>query len=375
MPERIPVRRPRLPDADQLLPYLRRIDAARIYTNWGPLATEFEHRLAAMFALPDHGVVSTSSGTSAIVGAILGTAGRASADRPLAMLPAMTFVATAIAVEQCGYQPYFVDVDPVTWRVDLDVLAAHPLLQTVGLMVAVAPFGRPMDQATCRRFQERTAIPVVIDGGGSFESLCDVPERALGTIPTALSFHATKAFGIGEGGCVATSDPVLALRIQQALNFGFHASRDCEIASSNGKLSEYQAAVGLAELDGWPAKIACYRDVARRYAERMCDGLSERLRVTPNVAACYALFESPDAAWSRRAQRALSIEAIEWRLWYGEGVHRHAHFSDAPRDPVPTTETLLPRLIGLPMALDLGTNDIARIAATIASVGAPHLVS
>lgn len=374
MPETIPVCRPRLPDADHLLPYLRRIDAARIYTNWGPLATEFEHRLAAMFAVPDAGVVSASSGTAALVGAILGTAGRAAATRPLAMLPAMTFVATAIAAEQCGFQPYFVDVDPVTWLLDLDALAAHPMLPTVGLVVAAAPFGRPMSQEACRRFHERTAVPVVIDGGGSFESVCDVPERALGTIPTALSFHATKAFGIGEGGCVATSDPRLAKRVQQALNFGFHSSRDCEIASSNGKLSEYQAAVGLAELDRWPDKIACYRDVARRYSAGMSDGLSERLRVSPDVAACYALFESPDLDWSRRAQRALTADAIEWRLWYGDGVHRHLHFAAAPRDPLPVTEALLPRLVGLPMAPDLGANDIARIAAAVASVSALHLV-
>ena len=58
----IPVLRPRLPSAEQLLPYLRRIDATRIYTSWGPLALELEERLCRRFSLPVGGVVSASSG-------------------------------------------------------------------------------------------------------------------------------------------------------------------------------------------------------------------------------------------------------------------------------------------------------------------------
>jgi hypothetical protein len=52
-PETIPVLRPLLPQADRLLPYLRRIDASRIYTNWGPLASELECRLSGQFGLTD----------------------------------------------------------------------------------------------------------------------------------------------------------------------------------------------------------------------------------------------------------------------------------------------------------------------------------
>src|SRR6476661_10558001 len=87
----VPVLRPLLPTVDRLLPYLSRIDASRCYTNWGPLASELEGRLARRFGVGDHGVISASSGTAALVGAILATAGRATPDRPLAILPALTF--------------------------------------------------------------------------------------------------------------------------------------------------------------------------------------------------------------------------------------------------------------------------------------------
>src|SRR5436190_2207701 len=105
----IPILRPQLPDANSLLRYLRRIDETRIYTNWGPLASELESRLSKHWSLPDASVVSASSGTTALMGAILATAGRARPNRPFAIVPTFTFVATALAAEQCGYQPYLAD--------------------------------------------------------------------------------------------------------------------------------------------------------------------------------------------------------------------------------------------------------------------------
>jgi dTDP-4-amino-4,6-dideoxygalactose transaminase len=99
--ETVPVLRPRLPTAERLLPYLRRIDLTRIYSNHGPLGSELAERLASMLQLPEGGIVCAGSGTAALAGAVLATAGRGTPARPLALLPAFTFVATAAAVEHC----------------------------------------------------------------------------------------------------------------------------------------------------------------------------------------------------------------------------------------------------------------------------------
>ena len=276
MTTRIAVCRPRLPDADRLLPYLRRVDDARIYTNWGPLTAELEHRLCALLGLPVSSVVSASSGTAALIGAILAGAGRATPGRPLAIVPAFTFVGTALAVELCGYRPYLVDVDPVTWLLDIERLAEHRRLAEVGLVVAVAAFGRPVPHAPCLDFRERTGIPVVIDGGASFEGILASPARYLGELPTALSFHATKSFSTGEGGCVVTTDDKLSVGVTRALNFGFFGDRNTQSPSTNGKMSEYHAAVGLAELDAWPQKCHAFDVVARAYRQRMAAAGSRR---------------------------------------------------------------------------------------------------
>jgi dTDP-4-amino-4,6-dideoxygalactose transaminase len=245
-----------LPSADALHPYLARIDATRRYSNHGPLERELAGRFSRLLGSEVPITATAASGTAALIGAILAHAGRASAARRLGLCPGYTFIATAAAVEQCGYDVHLIDVDDTAWWVEPDALMAHPALAEVGLVVPVAPYGRAVPQDRWRRFQAATGIPVVIDGAAALEHLADDPQTYLGPIPVALSFHATKVFGTGEGGAVVTTDRDLLMRSIQALNFGFLGSRCAEAAGINGKMSEYHAAVGLAELDGWNEKRA-----------------------------------------------------------------------------------------------------------------------
>ena len=300
----IPVLRPRLPSAEQLLPYLRRIDATRVYTSWGPLALELEERLCRRFSLPLGGVVSAGSGTSALTAAILTVAGRATGGRRLAIVPALTFVATAAAAESCGYTLRIADVDPATWQLDPERVAARADLAEVAIVIPVAPFGRPVQQDPWLEFRERTSIPVVIDGAATFEAAADQREQVLGELPVAMSFHATKAFATGEGGCVASTETGVVEQIGQALNFGFFGSRDSATPSLNGKLSEYHAAVGLAELEGWNARTGGDRARAQPVSGELRQtrpGGPPRLRTRCRLNLCAV--PGKDAARSERRRR------------------------------------------------------------------------
>lgn len=365
---RVPVLRPLLPSAERIYGYLRRIDQTRIYSNYGPLSLELERRLADHLRLPDGGVVCASSGTAALIGAILAAAGRAAPNRPLAIVPACTFAATAAAAEQCGYCPYLADIDRDSWMLDPQRLLRDPVLPRVGLVIAVAPFGRPVPQFPWQRFRALSGIPVIIDGAASFAALADDPGKFLGEVPVAISFHATKAFGTGEGGAVAVADPVMAHRIGKALNFGIDTVRDSSMASTNGKMSEYHAAVGLAELDGWPEKLAAWRLVAARYRQAaVTAGLGERLRVAPEIAPNYVLALGRGVAEAERAIARLQADGIDFRLWYGAGLHRQTYYADAARGDLGVTDDLLPRMLGLPVAPDLAEAAIARVVQALAA--------
>ena len=367
-PASIPVLRPLLPTANRLLPYLSRIDETRTYSNWGPLVQELQQRLCSHLGQPPGSMVCASSGTAALVGAILATAGRATSDRPLAVIPALTFVGTALAVEECGFEPFVADVDATSWTLDSTRLEQEIDLDRVGLVVPVAPFGRPIDQTPWQTFRARTGIAVVIDGAASFDLTAASSDHLLGRIPVTMSFHATKAFSSGEGGCIACGRSAAAIDALRALNFGFYDDRNAVAASTNGKMSEYHAAVGLAELDGWAAKRAQLEGIVTLYVDAFASvGLSDRLVCAPAVGLSYLLFQAGDVAESASVQRALRAHGVDFRLWYGRGVHRHTYFARVARGRLDTAEDLAARLIGLPVAPDLAPGEVKRVADAVSA--------
>jgi dTDP-4-amino-4,6-dideoxygalactose transaminase len=363
----IPVLRPKLPAADRIVPYLRRIDESRIYSNFGPLANEFQRRLSEIFHVASENFVTASSGTTALIGAILATAGTATKSRPFALLPSFTFAATAIAAERCGFRPYLADVDAISWMLNPVKLLNHPRINQIGVVVPVAPFGRPVPQADWITFSDHSGIPVIFDAAASFACISQRSVRSfIGPIPTVLSFHATKSFGIGEGGGIISTDSALAMRITRALNFGFHESRDSAVPSINGKLSEFHAAVGLAELDCWDEKYAALQRVARAYQKQFASyGLGDRFIGSPEVDGSYALFKCDDADTAANVEASLKRSNADFRFWYGLGLRHHTHFKDVLCDDLPVTEVLGQCLIGLPMAPDLPHNAISRIVLAV----------
>jgi dTDP-4-amino-4,6-dideoxygalactose transaminase len=274
-----------------------------------------------------------------------------------------------MAVERCGYVPYLIDVDPATWSLEPDTLAAHPKLAAAGIVVPVAPYGRPPPQAAWGGFAALTGVPVVIDAAAAFEALAADPARFAGGVPIALSFQVTKAFSSAEGGAVVWSDYEGLRRVARSLNFGFIDKRESTGAGTNGKLSEYHAAVGLASLDAWPEKCAANARVAGAYrAAAASHGIADRLAVAPAVASNYVLFAAASEAEAIAATSALADARIESRLWYGRGIHREPYFASVARDATPCTDRIAPALVGLPAFEEIDDDEIERVVSAVAGV-------
>ena len=361
----LPVIRPLLPSCKSMEPYLREIDAAQFYSNYGPLHQRLEIRLAEHFGVPADCLALASSGTVGLIAVILAVAGRAKPDRPLMVCPAYTFAASAAAAEFCGYTPFFADIDPATWALDPVRLESLPQLAGAGAVMAVAPYGRAVDVSAWQEFSARTGLPVVVDAAACFDTI-DARALARGGVPAVVSLHATKAFSTAEGGLILGGDASLVERAVRALNFGFAQARLSLGPGLNGKLSEYHAAVGLAELDGWNEKRDGFRAAARTYAEAAArHGLRDRIFVNMDRAVPYVLYlaASPDDAGS--VMSALERRGVASRLWYGPGMHRHPYFRDRPAERLPVTDDLAPRLIGLPFAPDIPAAEIERVLLVI----------
>jgi len=370
----IPVFRPALPKGAAIAPYIAEIDTRRHYTNRGPLVERLESRLAGLFGHREHAVRTTSSGTSAIEVALLAHAGMARSERPLALIPSFTFAATALAAERCGYQPYFLDIEMDSWVLDPQRLARHPVLARAGVILPVAPFGLLPNMRALEDLQEATGIPVVLDAAAAFEAVLDDRTAISDHLPLTLSFHATKSFSSGEGGAVLWNDPKGQARVVQAANFGFHHSREARVPGTNAKLSEYHAAVGLAMLDDLAQRRADWARVSDLWrAHARCRDLGGRLHLSPRLSSAYVLLETDHPEGTGRTQAHLYAGLVETRRWYEGGLHVQPHFAGQGRDPMPVTESLSERLLGLPMAHDLAEEHIVFILDRIAEAASMSL--
>lgn len=240
--------KPKLPSSEKLLPYLKRIDGSRMYSNFGPLNAEYQERLGEMFGSP---CITGSSATSLITATLMAY------DLPrgsLVAMPSWTFSATAAAVVNAGMVPYFVDVD------EYGVFdCAENLSGKVSAVIVVAPFGRFAENWKHKWMDK---IPIIVDAAAGFDSYS---KYGVGKTPVIISTHSTKAFGTGEGGFLCCIDTNLLERVRRITNFGLTPDRRIEYNGLNAKFSEYHAAVGLASLDGWPEKRRLLLEAVKHY--------------------------------------------------------------------------------------------------------------
>jgi dTDP-4-amino-4,6-dideoxygalactose transaminase len=354
----VAVARPRMPTAETVLPYLQRIDEARWYSNFGPLLTELEQRIAGRFS-PAAQVITVANATQALALTL-----QAMSLKPggYVVLPAWTFVATAHAVMQAGLKPWFVDVDPETWMLDPQSVAAlAPNLRSeVAAVIPVCAFGALPDFAQWRAFRETTGVPVLIDAAAAFDALSDA------RLPAVVSLHATKVLGLGEGGLLATDDAALAVRVRQLTTFGFYGSRDSAMPATNAKLSEYAAAVGLAALDDWPADRLRWMRTAQHLQIALMN--QPQVKFQPGwgrdwmTSVCTVGLPAGSA---EHVAQSLKEDGVDTRQWWGAGCHTSTAFADCRREALPVTDALAASTLGLPFFIDMDAHEIARVAAAL----------
>ena len=357
--ETLVIARPELPNAEELLPYLHRIDEARWYSNFGPLLTEFEARLAARFE-PATQIVTCVNGTQGLELCL-----RALQLPPgsLCAIPAYTFVATAHAVIAAGLTPYLLDVDPGSWTLHpqtvRQALAHAPA--PISAAVLVAPFGLMPDLAPWLALREETGVQVVVDAAAAFDAVNAAP------LPTVISLHATKVLGIGEGGFLATDDEALSRRVRQLTTFGFQGSRESGIPATNAKISEYAAAIGLAALDEWPHNRLRWLRAAQSLRVAMVH--LPQVVFQPGWGSSWATsvccVRLPDGA-AATTEQSLKAQGVETRRWWGLGCQTNPAFAACPKGDLANTDRLGGSVIGLPFSIDLDNEQISRVATAVA---------
>jgi perosamine synthetase len=247
------------------LKYVQRAIESNWISSAGSFIPEFEHRFAE-FCGAKYGI-SCNNGTVALHLA-LATLGLEPDDEVI--LPAFTMIATINAISYCGARPVLVDSEPDYWQLDVEQVAAKITPRTKAIL-PVHTYGHPVDMDPLLDWAARYGVSVIEDAAESHGA--EYKGRRTGGLGRAgvFSFYGNKIITTGEGGMITTNDEKLARLAWNLRDHAFSHERHFwhKFVGFNYRMTNLQAAVGLAQVEQLDDFVAARRRNAALYSERL----------------------------------------------------------------------------------------------------------
>ena len=280
-----------------------------IDTGWvsseGPFVRQFEEEFALRVGRR-YGV-AVANGSAALETAVAAL-GLGPGDEVI--MPAFTIISCAAPVVRAGATPVLVDSDPFTWNMDVGQIAAKLTPRTKAIM-AVHIYGLPVEMEPLLALAEKYGLQIIEDAaqmhGQTYRG------RACGSFGaiSTFSFYPNKLITTGEGGMVLTDDDRLAERCRSLRNLCFQPQKRFvhEELGWNFRMTNLQAAVGLAQLEQLDEFVSRKRRMGRRYAELLADTTALQVPVAKtnyaeNIYWVYGLVLSDDLPFDARRSHA-----------------------------------------------------------------------
>ncbi|MGR6329309.1 DegT/DnrJ/EryC1/StrS family aminotransferase [Sphingomonas sp. XXL09] len=363
-----PLIAPRPPRLSTMRDGLERIEASGVFSNNGPEVRAFEAEVTEQLFGGTGASLAVANATLGLMVAMRQAAGMQPRPGTLALMPAMTFAATAQAAIWAGLTPLIVDVDADGWSADPAaeerMLARHG--KRIGVIVPYATFGTAIDLDRYAWLARHYDVGVVIDAAASLGTL-DAAGRGFGSgAPFTLvySMHATKTFSVAEGGLIYSGDVARIDQLRSMINFGFEQGRSATLPGINAKLPEVLALMArakLAEIDAICAARAAidaaYRAALPGFTFQRAQGRRQATQFMP-VLLPSALAAHRDAITCALAEDGVAI-----------GRYFSPHLGEQPLfqgvaliEPTPVADDLSARMLSLPITDAMDAADAGIIA-------------
>lgn len=352
---------PLLPELDAFIPYLQQIWQSKRLTNNGPFQQAFEQALADYLEVEHLSLFN--NGTTALM-----TALQALAIEGEVITTPYTFAATAHAVVWNCLTPVFVDIDPHTFNLDPKAIEAAITPRTRAIL-PVHCYGRPCAVLAIEHIARRHDLRVIYDAAHAFGVKDDKGSLLLRGDMSILSLHATKVFNTFEGGAVISPDARTKRHVDQLRNFGFVDETTVVTCGINGKMSEFNAAFGLLQLQQIDQALARRKSVDTLYRRLLADieGIALCLEAQNHgyfpilVESDYPL--SRDQLYDAFKQHNIFARRYFYPLLTDMDAYRMR--PAAHRHPLPVAEKIALQVICLPLHPDLTLADVERVVAVI----------
>jgi dTDP-4-amino-4,6-dideoxygalactose transaminase len=315
----------------------------------GPEVAAFEQEFAAYCGAAE--AVGVNSGTSALHLALL-AAGVGPGDE--VVTTPFTFIATASAIAYTGATPVFVDIDPATFTIAPDRIAAAITPRTRAI-IPVHLYGQPADMDPILAIARARGLTVIEDAAQAHGA--EYKGRRVGSLGdlACFSFYPGKNLGAcGEAGAVVTSDPLAARVVRMLRDWGQERKYDHVLKGFNYRMEGLQGAILRIKLRHLEAWTEARRRHARAY-DRLLAPLPYRTPVArPDVRHVYHVYavRVPDR---EALQRELTARGIQTGIHYPCPVHLQPAFAELGHRPgdFPEAEAAAAETLSLPMFAEL----------------------
>lgn len=349
--ERINVTKTFLPNLADYAAILEGVWETRWLTNRGKLVEELEHQIKINYNTVN--LLALNNGTTPIqfalkslpIGEIITTP--------------FTYIATSAAIKWEGHTPIFVDIDPITWTIDTTKLEEQITSKTRAIL-ATHVFGNPCAIEELSIIAERHNIELIFDAAHAFGvSYKNQSVFNYGDISTC-SFHATKLFHTGEGGAFFSKHEHKLREAFLLHNFGHIDNLNFEGIGINGKLSELQAAMGLAVLPEIPQLIEKRKQISGHYFQELNTDRYTTIQIREytnwNHSYFPILFRTEAELISM--ERLMNMENIFPRRYFYPSLNTLAFLNPSN---CPVSMDVASRIMCLPIFHDLSENQQDRI--------------
>jgi Predicted pyridoxal phosphate-dependent enzyme apparently involved in regulation of cell wall biogenesis len=290
------------------------------------------------------------------------------------IMPAFTIISCPASVVRLGAKPVLVDSDPQTWNMDVAQIEAKITPRTRAIMV-VHIYGLPVDMDPILRLAEKYGLKLIEDAAEMHgQNYKGKPCGSFGDIST-FSFYPNKHITTGEGGMVLTDDPVLAERCRLGRNLFFKPERRYvhDELGYNYRMTNLQAAVGVAQIERLTEFVDRKRKMGRLYTELLADtpGLQlpvSRTSYADNIYWVYGIVLKDEVPingqemMQRLHEKGVGCRAFFWPLHEQPVFKKMGLFSG---EAYPVAEKLARRGFYIPSGLALTKDQIEIVANTV----------
>jgi perosamine synthetase len=317
--------------------------------------------------------VAVSSGTAALHLAVK-SLNLQSGDEVI--LPTFTIISCAQAIVACGAVPVLVDSDPVTWQMDVTQIASRITERSRAIM-AVHIYGHPVDMGPLLAVAKANDLKVIEDAAEAHGA--EYKDQKCGSFGhlSVFSFFANKLITTGEGGMVLTNDDDLAEELRSLRNLCFQEKQRFlhQALGFNYRLTNIQAAIGLAQFSRFQKIVAAKRKIAHWYATRLngLPGLELPVEApwAKNVYWVYGIVldETTGLDAAAMAQR-LRSKGVDTRPFF-LGMHEQPAFRERGLflgEKYPVAERLARQGLYLPTGLNLSEETVSDICCKVSNI-------